>query len=145
MEKERKDLEENLILIGGKYAMFINASNMVYQLITFIDPTSTRHLIVNTVYTMNTIISCGLCWAGYRHNKIGCIFPGYALCAVRNVIRMIDIEDTVPHISTVQWFNLMTMQDRSALVFATIFFMYFRSVQGKYYYLVAYMTLWYVC
>ena len=101
MEKERKELQDNLLITGGKFAMFINASNLMFQIRTFISPTSTRHLIVNTLYTINTIISCSLYWAGYRYKKLHCILPAYAMPALRSALRMIDIEDSAPHMDTV--------------------------------------------
>ena len=107
MEKERKDLEDSLVVIGGKFALFMNIANLIFQIQTFVNPTSTRHLIVNTIYSLNTMISCSLLWVGYRHKRLELIFPAFALCGLRNTMRMIDIEDSVPHMSTLHWANLL--------------------------------------
>jgi hypothetical protein len=87
-------------------------------------------------------VSISLYWYAHKYKKIEYIFPSFALCACRNIIRMFDIEDSESYLTDVEYNNLIMMQALGSSVFVTVFIVYFQSVNRFRIWIAVYLTTW---
>ena len=99
MDKLRIEMWNTLKINGGYYGLLINFTNVIYQFGAIVKPHSETHLVVNIAYTAMTMTSILLYLLSYYKKNTVYIFPAFAIVAVRNVIRMIDLEGTTSHIT----------------------------------------------
>jgi len=64
-------------------------------MLVFNDPKSQLQIQVNIAYTIMTIISLSAYAFSYYRKDPWYIFPAFYIVAIRNTVRMLDIEDSI--------------------------------------------------
>jgi hypothetical protein len=67
--------------------------------IAIITPYSDTHRNVNIIYTVATAVSLTLYMLSYYYKKTNLIIPAYSVVAIRNLIRLVDFEETRLHMN----------------------------------------------
>ena len=74
------------------WGVLINIANIFYQLEAIFTSPSVLSKVVNVLYSIGTIISLTLFGRAYYKKNANLIFPAFAIVALRNTVRMLDIE-----------------------------------------------------
>jgi len=81
-------------------ALFVTIANTIYQLLQFLKEMSTRQMVMNSIYTVISLIIFALIFYSYKKSnftkEIRCAFM---IMSIRNVCRLYDFEatrDTMP-------------------------------------------------
>lgn len=77
--------------------------NLAYSIKAVAEPVSKMHRILNSIYTINSIMVTVLYWHGFRNKRIALLLPTFMIVAIRNTMRMCDLEDTEPYTDNITW------------------------------------------
>ena len=125
MRMLRKRMWNTLRNTGGAYGMILNITNIFFQYGAITKPYSDAHRNVNIVYSACTIVSLFLYWLSRYKNNSSYIFPAYLVVAMRNTVRLVDLENTRFYMSEIQWFELCIQQVMTSLMFFALFITFF--------------------
>ena len=129
------DLQKN----GGYYGLLMNFSNILYQYNAITKPYSERHMLVNIIYSVFTVISLSLYWVAYCKKKTQYITPAFLIVAFRNILRLFDFEESVQFMSLTEWTIICIMQTFSSQYFFNIFVSYFAMIKYHWLYCIVYL------
>ena len=121
----RKEMWNTLRNTGGSYGLLINITNIIWQYGAITKPYSDTHRKVNIVYSVFTAISLFFYWLSRYKKNSTYMFPAYTIVATRNVLRLIDLENTRMYMNELEWFELCIKQIITCLMFFTLWIAYF--------------------
>ena len=97
--------------------------------------------MVNTGYTINSIIIYILYFIAYRNNKVNILFPAYTLVAIRDTFRMCDFEDTASHLTNAEYMIIIYIQYAKNVTIIVGAILTFNKIRGATYYYVVYIIM----
>ena len=90
--------------------------------------------MVNIVYTLNTVLNMMLVYISYNKKAsfTFTLYPAYILFCLRQIIRLIDFEQTKLTMTPIQWYDLSLMQSNAYGFLCSIYYMAFYRERGSF-------------
>ena len=118
---------------------------MLYQTKALVAFRSREELCMNTGYMIITLVNFFLIFRSYKLNVSmeTTVYPSFIFLLLRNLIRVLDLENTKQFKSDSEWYNLIQLQTMSFSFLTCLFLLSFYSFRGCYvFFFLMYLALY---